>query len=72
MAGATFDGGYVVELRIPLSHLPDAIAEDRLTRPFGFELMIADTDDTRPKGQPERMYYSCSGYSGGGFYYRWR
>ncbi len=69
-AGATFDGGYVVELMIPLASFPDTIAQDRLTRPFGFEVMIADKDDTRPKGQPERMYYSCSGYSGGGFYYK--
>ena len=70
MAGAASKDGYVVELRIPLSSLPDKIAKDRLTRPFGFEVMIADKDDKRPKGQPARMYYSCSGYSGGSSYYK--
>jgi len=63
-------GGYTVEVRLPLGSFPHQPARDRLSRPFGFEVMIADKDAKRSKGQPGRMYYSCSGYSGGGNYFK--
>jgi hypothetical protein len=65
-----FKGGYAIEIRLPLASFPHKPASDRLTRPFGFEVMIADKDIERPEGQPDRMYYSCSGYSGGGNYFK--
>ncbi len=65
-----FKGGYSIEIRLPLASFPHKPASDRLTRPFGLEVMIADKDTGRPKGQPDRMYYSCSGYSGGGNYFK--
>jgi hypothetical protein len=65
-----FKGGYSIEIRLPLASFPHKPASDRLNRPFGFEVMIADKDTGRPKGQPDRMYYSCSGYSGGGNYFK--
>ena len=64
------EGGYTVEVRLPLDSFPHGPARDRLTRPIGFEVMIADSDTQRPEGQPARMYYSCSGYSGGNNYFK--
>ena len=68
--GSVFKGGYIIELRIPLASFPHKITADRFTQPIGFEVMIADQDATRTKGRPERLYYSCSGYSGGRDYYK--
>lgn len=68
--GAKFNGGYSIEIRIPLASFPHKPAPDRLTQPIGFEVMIADQDAARPKGQPERLFYSCSGYSGGRDYFK--
>ncbi len=69
-AGRLFAGGYAIEVRIPLASFPHKLADDRLEQPIGFEVLIADQDASRPKGQPERMYYSCSGYSGGSDYFK--
>ena len=69
-AGALFEGGYTIEMRLPLSSFPHDMPADRLEQPFGFEVMICDRDTKRPAGQPERMYYSCSGYDGGSNYFK--
>ncbi len=68
--GSVFPGGYMIEMRLPLSSIPYKLAPDRLTQPIGFEMMIADQDAARPKGQPDRLFYSCSGYSGGRDYFK--
>ncbi len=69
-AGSLVPGGYAIELRLPLASFPHGPPADRLASPFGFEVMIADLDVERPKGQPARLYYSCSGYSGGRDYFK--
>lgn len=68
--GSVFQGGYTIELRIPLSSFPHKPTADRLAQPIGFEVMIEDQDAERTEGRPERLYYSCSGYSGGKDYYK--
>ncbi len=68
--GQLFPGGYTIEIRLPLSSFPHKPPVDRFARPIGFEVMIADKDTARPDKQPDRLYYSCSGYNGNKEYFK--